>query len=93
MKDRIYLIDLYDLYKDLLTENQRKYFEKYYFEDESLSEIGEIFTVSRAVVQKTIKTVEEKLYYYENILKKYKLKKYIETIKYNDVRKELEDLI
>ena len=33
MEDRIYLTMLYDIYGDLLTEKERKYFEAYYFEN------------------------------------------------------------
>ena len=31
--DRIYLIDLYDIYSDLLNDKQREYFELYYFDN------------------------------------------------------------
>ena len=30
MKERLYLIDLYDIYGSLLTDKQQKYFEDYY---------------------------------------------------------------
>ena len=40
MKERDYIISLYEIYCNLLTLNQRKYFEDYYFEDLSLSEIA-----------------------------------------------------
>ncbi len=65
MKDRLYLIDLYDLYGDLLTEKQQNYFEDYYFSNLSLSEIAENVDVSRNAVHNQIKDVEEKLLYYE----------------------------
>ena len=39
MKELNELILLYDYYKDLLTEVQRNYFEKYYFDNLSLAEI------------------------------------------------------
>lgn len=93
MDNRIYLIDLYDLYKELLTEKQRLYFEKSYFDDESLSEISESFNVSRAVVQKTIKNVLEKLEYYESILKKYKIKEYVNNISDNKIKDDLNKLL
>ena len=41
MEDRIYLTMLYDIYGDLLTEKERKYFEAYYFDNLSLGEISE----------------------------------------------------
>lgn len=93
MNQRIDLINLYDLYKKLLTEKQSQYFEKYYFEDESLSEISQFFNVSRSLVQKTIKTVELKLYYYEEIIGKNKLREYIQNIKDKTIKKDLENLL
>ena len=40
MERRIYLNELYDYYGALLTEKQQKYFEDYYFDNYSLSEIA-----------------------------------------------------
>ena len=34
---------LFDFYQSLLTDKQRNYLEKYYMDDESLSEIAETF--------------------------------------------------
>ena len=61
MEDRIYLIDLYDIYGELLDEKKRIYFESYYFDNLSLGEIGENLGVSRNAVHKQLKVVEEKL--------------------------------
>src|SRR5574344_2434471 len=68
MKEREKLIELYDLYKNILTNKQREYFEYYYFEDMSLSEISENLVVSKSIVSKTIKIVENKLKDYESFL-------------------------
>ena len=53
MKERINLINLYDTYKNLLTKKQQEYFEYYYFEDNSLSEIADNLGVSKTIVGKT----------------------------------------
>ncbi|QEH62154.1 hypothetical protein SCHIN_v1c09610 [Spiroplasma chinense] len=45
---------LYDYYKNLLTEKQRSYFELYFFEDLTLQEISEEFDVSRNAVHDSI---------------------------------------
>ena len=36
MEDYVYYNELYDLYGNLLTDKQRKYFEDYYFNNMSL---------------------------------------------------------
>ena len=72
MDKKIYYNNLYDYYSDLFTDKQKEYYESYYFEDLSLSEIAENNEVSRKAVHGQIKIVEEKLEYYENILGLYK---------------------
>ena len=42
MSERDYLMDLYDIYKDLLTDKQREYFQNYY-----LNKIYNVLTVIR----------------------------------------------
>ena len=46
----VYLNILYDCYKDLFTEKQQLYFESYYWENLSLSEIATNYHVSRNAV-------------------------------------------
>ncbi|AGR42373.1 YlxM family DNA-binding protein [Spiroplasma diminutum] len=48
------LAELYDHYKNLLTEKQTQYFELYFFEDLTLQEISEEFGVSRNAVYDSI---------------------------------------
>lgn len=69
MDERNKLILLYDYYKDLLSNSQKDYFEKYYFDNLSLSEISENLNVSRNAVHKQVKVVEEKLVFFEEKLK------------------------
>lgn len=83
MNERDKLIKLYDIYKNLLTEKQREYFEYYYYEDLSLSEISEITGVSKSFVGKTLNKITDKLKEYENALSIYKLYKSLENIQKN----------
>ena len=69
MKEREYLIELYITYGSLLTDKQQDIFEKYFYEDLSLSEISENTNISKSYIGKAIKTVSDKLNYYESSLK------------------------
>ena len=71
MDKKIYLNNLYDYYYLLLTDNQRAYYEDYYFKDLSLSEIATNNQVSRNAVHGQIKNVVEKLEFYEETLELY----------------------
>lgn len=86
--NRDYIIDLYELYKDLLTDKQKEYFEYYYYEDLSLSEIKDNIGVSRTIINRTVKLVESKLINYEGVLNLYKTKKVL-----NDIYKIEKDLV
>lgn len=57
--------ELYDAYLDLLTPKQKLYFELYYQDDLSLSEIAEQFQVSRNAVFDNIKRTQKLLEDYE----------------------------
>lgn len=69
VKQHDYLLSLYDLYRELLTEKQRAYFEAYFFLDLSISEIANDYNLSRNAIFDQLKKVEEKLIDYENKLK------------------------
>ena len=66
--DKINLNETYIYYKELFTEKQQMYFEDYYMNDLSLSEIAENYEVSRNAVHNQLKIVEEKIFYYEDVL-------------------------
>jgi len=57
---------LYDFFGDLLTEKQRSYFDLYYNEDLSLSEIAQEADISRQGVRDIIHRAEILLLDYEN---------------------------
>ena len=94
--NRIYLIDLYDIYSDLLNDKQREYFELYYFDNLSLGEISDNIGISRNAIYKQIKTVENKIIFFEDKLKLYaknlKLKDIIDKEKDKNIKIELENL-
>lgn len=94
MKERLYLIDLYDIYGSLLTEKQQTYFEEYYFNNYSLSEISENYGISRNAIHKTLKEVEEKLNNFEANLKiNEKNKKILSLIKDNELKEKIKKVI
>lgn len=80
MKEREYLIELYMIYGCLLTDKQQDIFEKYFYEDLSLSEISENTNISKSYIGKTIKTINDKLNYYESSLKIYEKNKTLLSI-------------
>ena len=97
MSEQEYIVILYDYYGELLSDMQRKYFEEYYFDNLSLSEISENEDKSRNAIHKCIKSVVSKLYFYEDKLKLYEkdneLKKIISDISNDDIKKRLEGLL
>ena len=88
MEEFVYYNNLYDIYGDLLTENEKACFIDYYQENFSLGEIAENKNVSRSAIGKTIKTVTDKLNYYEEKLHIYKKnEKLNECLSINDIDK------
>lgn len=97
MEDVVYYNNLYDLYGELLTSKQREYFEDYYFNNLSFSEMAENYEVSRNAIFKQLHIVTDKLVEYESKLKLYeKREKLIELLdKVEDIklREKLEQLV
>lgn len=96
MESRIYYSNLYDIYGNLLTDKQKKYFENYYFDNLTLSEISENEGISRNAIHKHINDAISKLENLEKELKIYeKNKKILEFSKKLDekLKLELENLI
>ncbi len=83
MESRNYIIILYDFYNTLFSDKQKLYFEEYYFNNLSLGEISDNYSLSRNAIHKMIKSMVEKLEYYEDKLKLYE--KSIELTKIIDV--------
>ena len=97
MDSVVYFNELYDLYGELLTEKQCQYFEDYYFNNLSFSEMAENYNVSRNAIFKQIHIVTDKLEEYERILelykKKNKLLEIIDCIEDSDIKNQLKELI
>ena len=96
MDNVVYYNELYDLYGDLLTEKQRKYFEDYYFNNLSFSEMADLYGISRNAAFKLIHIVIKKLDEYEEILKlrqkKIKIYEILENVPI-DIKKKIEEII
>ncbi len=97
MENFVYFNELYDLYGGLLTDKQRTYFEDYYFNNLSFSEMAENYDVSRNAIFKQIHIVTDKLEEYESILKLYekraKLLAISSKINDEDIQEQLEELL
>ena len=88
MEDFLYYNDLFDIYGDLLTDNEKENFLEYYQEDLSLSEIASNKNVSRNAIHKTLKIVIDKLNNYEAKLHVYEMKQALnEAIELDDITK------
>lgn len=92
----LYLNNLYDYYGELLTTKQQEYFEDYYFNNLTLSEIAENNMVSRNAVHKQIKEAEGKLETFEAHLhlleKKDKIEKILENVDL-EIKNKIKELI
>ena len=88
MEETIYLSTLFDYYGVLLTDKQRLYFEDYYFNNLTLSEMSINNNISRNAVHKQIKDATLKLKQYEE-----KINKLLEQIKNEKIKKEIKELI
>ena len=88
MKEREYILELYETYNKLLRDKEKTYFEYYYFEDYSLQEIADNNLVSKAYVGKFINGIECKLKKYEKSLNLYEKKN-----KIKDIIKDLDENI
>lgn len=69
LEKSIIFCELYNFYKNLITEKQRQIFYDYYFKDIGLTEISENLKISRQAVLDSIKKTEKMLEEYEKKLK------------------------
>lgn len=86
LEKKEYLNNLYDYYKELLTDKQRNYFECYYCFDMSFAEIAEENSISRNAVFDQIKKIVNSLEDYE-----VKLKLLKKDIKLNEILNKYKD--
>lgn len=97
MEEVLYLNDLFDIYKELLTVKQREYFTSYYFNNLSYGEIAEKHNISRNAIFKQLKLVVERLKELEEILgiynKNNKIRELINNVSDDKIKLYLENLI
>ena len=80
MEDKEKKIELYMIYKEMLTSNMKDVFEQYYFSDLSLREIAANNEVSFQAVRDTLKKVEKQLVELETKIGMFALKEKINEI-------------
>lgn len=97
MEDTLYLSTLYDIYGELLTEKQRTYFEDYYFNNLTLSEMAENYGISRNAIHKQVKDASDKLMYYEDVLhlkrKEEQIKILLELMEEQELKEKIKELL
>lgn len=94
MEEFVLYSELYDIYGGLLTSKQKEYFEDYYFNNLSFSEMADQYKVSRNAVFKQVHIVTDRLIEYEKVLKlKEKREKIISLIKDNKLKEEIEEIL
>jgi len=84
MENKLYLTELYDYYKELLTDKEKDYFEEYYFNDLTQEEIAENNSVSKNAISKSLIEVKDKLESFESKLHLYNNKESIKNILNNE---------
>lgn len=96
MENRVYFINLYDIYGGLLTDKQQAYFEDYYYNNLSLQEICDLYNISRNAVHKQLKEAVNKLEIFEDKLnffeKSKKIKKVIKELD-ESIKNKIEELL
>ena len=97
MEKKAYTGMLYDVYTNMFSDRQRQYFEEYYYNDYTLSEIAENLGVSRTAVHKALRLMERKLDKYESKLKLYekrkKINKLLEKVDDEELVKKIKDVL
>lgn len=92
--DRVYLNDLFDIYKSLLNKHEWEVFQNYYQDDLTLSEISVNNDVTRSAISKTLNNIISKLNDYEDKLHIYHKRKtiirYLDNKDYDSIRKIVE---
>ena len=89
--DRVELTNLFDIYESLLTDREKEIFKYYYYEDLSLSEIGENLNITRTGVFNTLKKVEEKLTQFEASLKLMNIKNTLKGLFVKELLNQMEE--
>lgn len=92
------IVDLFEVYGELLAEKQKNYVRDYYLYDLSLKEVAEEYNISRASVLDTIKQATKKLEEFEETLhlleKRVKIRQILESdMEKTEILEELERIL
>ena len=93
MENKLYLTELYDYYKNLLTDKEQVYFEEYYFDDLTQEEIADNHEVSKNAVSKSLIEVKDKLENYESKLNLFSNKEKIKNLLNDEEYNKIEEYI
>ena len=94
MNNQLYLINLYDIYKKVLTDKQQAYFEDYYFNNLTFQEISDLYDISKTAIHKQIKETEDKLINLESLLNiDSRNNKIRDLVKDSDLKDKIEELL
>ena len=75
MEEKMMLVSLYEVYKNMLTSHMQDIFEQYYYSDLSLREIASNKSISYQAVNDTLKKAGKQLLEYEKNIKSFEMKK------------------
>ena len=93
MKEREYIIVLYEYYGKLLTLKQQSFFEDYYYENLTMEEISINNNISKNAVSKQLISIKKKLLHYESILKLSAKANDIRSILSKEILEKIEEYI
>ncbi len=74
MEEKLRLVSMYEIYKNMLTKHMREIFEQYYYSDLSLREIASNKNISYQAVNDSIKKTQKQLLEYEKNIKGLEMK-------------------
>ena len=97
MEELVYYTMLYDIYGNLLSDKQKIYFEEYYFNNLSLSELATRHNISRNAIHKQLKETIKRLENYEDNLrlaiKNEMLANIVKSISDEEIKRKLQEVI
>ena len=101
LEKNVELVELFDCYKNMLTEKQQQVFDLYVLNDLSLQEVSELLNISRQAIKytldataKTLNNLEQKLSVKKNSRKiKLELTNITNEIKDKNINKKIKKII
>lgn len=97
MKEFVYYGELFNIYKGLLNDANKKYYSLYYEENLTLQEIADLENVSKSYVGNIINKTSKRLDNFENVLGLYKkyslLESALEEKSLENVKKVIKEIL